>query len=86
MNAILGWLFDLAARLTRTLDGWLCAALAASLKATQSRVPTPGSAQYTMGAVRDSACTATPARFIAFSLSRRSQYCASRGGVRAAPT
>ena len=29
MNAILGWLFDLAARLTRTLDGWLCAALAA---------------------------------------------------------
>src|SRR5690606_24724959 len=29
MNAILGWLFDLAARLTRTLDWWLCGALAA---------------------------------------------------------
>ena len=29
MNAILGWLFELAARLTRTLDWWLCAALAA---------------------------------------------------------
>jgi rod shape determining protein RodA len=29
MNAILGWLFDLAARLTRTLDWSLCLALAA---------------------------------------------------------
>ncbi|MFL6591756.1 MAG: rod shape-determining protein RodA [Luteimonas sp.] len=29
MNAILGWLFDLGRRLSRTLDGWLCLALLA---------------------------------------------------------
>ena len=29
MNAILGWLFDIFLRLTRTLDWWLCAALLA---------------------------------------------------------
>ena len=29
MNAILGYLFDVAARLVRTLDGWLCLALLA---------------------------------------------------------
>ena len=27
MNAILGFLFDVFARLVRTLDGWLCLAL-----------------------------------------------------------
>src|SRR5215467_4963876 len=56
-----------------TLELGPCAALAASFQAVASRVPVATSAQYTMGAVRDRACVATPWRFMARSRRSRSQ-------------